>query len=131
MTADDRLAIEDLYARICVALDTGDADGWTQLFTDDGQFTAASGVTSRGPAELLAFIRGRMAARDTEVIARPQHWVSNLLLNGEPPAVRGFCYLLKVGHPRSGGPGLIASVAVYRDVLRKVDGRWLVARRRV
>jgi hypothetical protein len=129
VNVEDRLAIDDLYARICVALDTGDAAGWVSLFTEDAVFERH--VTVRGHAELLEFIRGRIAARATDPIARPQHWTTNLVLSGEPPEVRGFCYLMKVGRPRDGGPAMIASVAVYRDVLRKVDGRWLVGRRRV
>lgn len=129
MNVEDRLAIDDLYARVCVALDSGDAAGWVSHFTEDATF--ATHVTVRGHAELLEFIRGRMAARATDPIARPQHWTTNLVLEGEPPEVRGVCYLMKVGRPRDGGPATIATVAVYQDVLRKVDGRWLIGRRRV
>jgi 3-phenylpropionate/cinnamic acid dioxygenase small subunit len=43
----DRLAIEDLYARYCVALDTGDEEGWVATFTEDGEFYGRGGARGR------------------------------------------------------------------------------------
>jgi hypothetical protein len=35
---EDRVAIGDLIARYCVALDVGDVDGWLALFTPDARY---------------------------------------------------------------------------------------------
>jgi len=35
----DRLAIHELYARYCWALDTGDTDAYVALFTEDAEAT--------------------------------------------------------------------------------------------
>ena len=35
---EDRLDIQELFAKYCWALDTGDADALVQCFTEDGEF---------------------------------------------------------------------------------------------
>jgi hypothetical protein len=37
-TPEDHVAIADLLARYCLALDTGDAEGWVALFLPDARF---------------------------------------------------------------------------------------------
>ena len=129
MKVEDRLAIQDLYARISVALDTGDEHGWVYSFTDDVALYARAEV--HGRTDLVDFFHSRMTDRQTDPTVNTQHWTTNLVLSGEPPLVRAFCYLMKVGQPRGGGPLTIVTVAVYKDVLRKVGDEWLIAQRRV
>ena len=130
MEVADRLAIEELYARYCVALDTGDEAGWVATFTEDGEFYSRRGLV-RAHEELAEYHRSRMAARDTEPYTNPQHWNANLILQGQPPEVHGFAYVMRTGKMRSDGSIQIVIAGAYRDVIRKVDGRWLFARRRV
>ena len=60
MSTEDMLAIQQEVARYSYAFDSGDADGWARVFTEDGlwEFYAA-GAT--GPATRL---EGRAALRD-------------------------------------------------------------------
>jgi hypothetical protein len=125
----DRLAIEDLYARYCVALDTGDEEGWVATFTEDGEFYGRAPARAR--KGLVEYHRKRMAARDTEPYTNPQHWNANLILQGEAPEVRGFAYVMRIAKMRSDGSIQIVTAGAYRDLIRKVDGRWLFARRQV
>lgn len=129
MNVEDRLAIEDLYRRYCVALDTGDEEGWVATFTEDGEFLGRRPARAR--AELVEYHRARMAARSTEPYTNPQHWNANLVLNGEPPEVRGFAYVMRIGTMRTDGSIQIITSATYRDVIRKQEGSWLFARRQV
>lgn len=129
MEVTDRLAIQDLYACYCVALDTGDEEGWITSFTEDGEFLGRARV--RGRAQLRSYHRDRMAARASEPFANPQHWNANLLLRGEPPEVRGFAYVMRIATMRNDGSVQIVREGAYRDRIRKVDGRWLFASRRV
>ena len=129
MDVADRLAIQDLYARYNVALDTGDEAGWVACFTDDGVFDGRA--PARGREELAQYHRDRMAARASEPFTNPQHWNNNLLLRGEPPEVQAFSYVLRLGTMRADGSIQIVRVAAYRDRLVKVDGRWRIARREV
>jgi SnoaL-like domain len=55
-SVEDRLAIQDLYARYCWALDTGDTDGYLALFTEDAEATEQ---TREGTLEVR---RGRSRA---------------------------------------------------------------------
>ncbi len=129
MDVADRLAIEDLYARYCVALDTGDEEGWVSTFTDDGELFGRA--PARGREELRGYHQARMAARETEPFTNPQHWNANLLLRGEPPEVRGFAYVMRIGTMRSDGSVQVVREGVYRDLVRRAGGRWRFASRRV
>lgn len=129
LNLEDRLAIQELYARYCVALDTGDEEGWVATFTVDGEFLGRA--PARGRGELHEYHRARMAARATEPFTNPQHWNANLVLQGEPPEVRGFAYVIRIGTMQSDGSIQIVRVGAYRDVVRNVEGRWLFARRSV
>ena len=129
MEPADRLAIQDLYARYCVALDTGDEAAWVGCFTDDGEFEGRA--PAKGHDELARYHRDRMAARAEEPFTNPQHWNNNLLLDGEPPDVRAFSYVIRIGTMRDDGSIRIVRVGAYRDRLVKRDGRWYFARREV
>lgn len=129
MTVEDRLAIEDLYARYCVALDGGDEEGWVDTFTEDGEFFGRR--AARGRAELHEYHRSRMAARAGEPISNPQHWNANLLLRGEPPEVRGFAYVLRLGASRTDGTIQVVTAGAYRDVIVKEADGWRFKRREV
>jgi hypothetical protein len=129
MDVTDRLAIEDLYARYCVALDTGDEEGWVATFAEDGEFLGRA--QARGREELLGYHRERMAARATEPFTNPQHWNANLLLREESPEVHGFAYVMRIATLRADGGIQIVREGAYRDLMRNVDGRWLFVSRRV
>jgi len=38
LSVEDRLDIQELFAKYCWALDLGDADAFVQCFTEDGEF---------------------------------------------------------------------------------------------
>jgi hypothetical protein len=53
ITAEDRFAIQDLYARYCQTVDQGDAEGWADTFTEDGKRIYddnPAGLAGRSPA---------------------------------------------------------------------------------
>ena len=66
VTNDDRVEIRDLISRYNKAIDTGDADGYANTFTPDGQFIGIVG-TFNGRDELRAFA----AAYATEESSTP------------------------------------------------------------
>ncbi|MEO6387510.1 MAG: nuclear transport factor 2 family protein [Croceibacterium sp.] len=59
-SVEDELAIRELYARYCWALDTGDTEGYVALFTRDAQATeeTASGELEvrQGHAEIRKLV---------------------------------------------------------------------------
>lgn len=132
---EDRLAIQDLYARYCWALDTGDTEGYVALFTDDAE---ASEETREGTVEVR---RGRSEIErlvlkfheradfpghqlqmaqfvfEPDPRHRPQHWVVRSYAwatVNRPPAAP---HLHWCGH--------------VRDVVAKIDGVWLIRSKQI
>ena len=118
---EDQLEIMELMARYNHAIDGGDAEAWAGTFTGDGVFEGSAG-TVRGREELLAFVRGRDPSR------RVRHWNNNILIEGEGDEAAAKVYL--VTFDVSGPPALRIS-GVYHDRLRRVNGEWKFAHRRV
>lgn len=128
LTPEDKIEINELIARYNVAIDTGDAEGWAATFTPDGVF---DGIVGRfeGREEIADFVRRYSTDPQYEDFRSCQHWVNNVLIEGD-----GDEATLRADHqmvqPTPEG-GRILLVASYDDALRRVDGRWLFARRRV
>lgn len=111
-----REAIRDLDARYCRALDDGDWDTLTSLFTEDGEFVGLS--RARGHAELTTFFAGLADAG----LSAFWHHVTNLeiTLDGEDSArARSLLWQPCV---QDGVPHIAAGR--YTDTLRRVDGSW-------
>ena len=119
LSLEDRLAIQDLAARYNVAIDSGDAEAWAATFTPDGSFESG-GRTHQGTEALTAFAKGF-----AERMAGARHWNNNILVEGEGDQASLHCYLLLMRG------GQVVTSGRYEDTLRRVDGRWLFASRRV
>ncbi len=123
MTAEDQLAIQQLYARYNHALDFGDTEGWADCFTPEGVFESATGKFE-GREQLVSFAQGfasRMKAR---------HWTNNLVIEEEGNGAAGKCYLLLLRLDGEGGPGIMIT-GVYHDSIVRADGGWRFASRKV
>jgi hypothetical protein len=113
-SAEDHVAITDLLARYCLALDLGDVEGWLALFTPEARYEVY-GRAFEGHAGLRAM-----------VTAAP----GGLHLGG-PPSVemidrdrartrRNLLFVERAtGASRS---------AVYTDELQRTEGGWRIAR---
>jgi hypothetical protein len=110
---EDRDDILQLLYRYNHTIDTGDAEGWADTWTEDGVFDAGGSVL-RGRAELVGFASGVSGVR---------HVVMNPLveITGDRARVRAYLMLLM--------GGAIGMVGVYEDdVVRTSDG-WRFAAR--
>ncbi len=125
MDVGDHEQIRTLLARYNFAFDSGDAPAWVACFTADGAFES-TGVESEPVrvvgADLLAFAERQQAINQ----GRGRHWTNNEIIEVHGDRATMTCYLLAVTTSRR-----IASIGVYRDELRKVDGRWLFTLRHV
>ncbi len=52
VSTDDYVAVADHYARYNWAVDEGDADGWADCFTEDGEFNGAIPENPKGREQL-------------------------------------------------------------------------------
>lgn len=119
--AIDRLEILDLLARYCLTLDARDVDGWVECFTENGAFGAGQRRII-GHDNLRAYAEVHTGIGARHITCSPIHdvaedglsakGIASTLVTAATP--RGFRVLMTGG---------------YRDVLEKVDGRWLIAQR--
>lgn len=121
LSAEDKIAIMELAARYNQAIDSGAGEGWAATFTEDGVFESAQGEV-KGRAELVKYVDDG-AERRRERGTR--HWNNNMVIEGDGDAATLSCYL----HLMSGAE--VAATGTYEDTLKKVNGDWKFARRRV
>jgi hypothetical protein len=127
---EDRTAIYELYARYSWALDTGDTEGYLELFTEDGEATEE---TSSGELEVR---KGREEIRKLilKFHERPdfpghQHQMAQFVFEPDPSGrpdhweVRSYAWAT-INHPPE--PPHLHWCGHIRDTVAKVDGRWLI-----
>jgi uncharacterized protein (TIGR02246 family) len=132
ITTADRVEIQELIARNNRAIDTaGKAEEWAATFAPDGEFEGVVG-SFKGRDELAQFARDYWEKPEFEEFRTGQHWVNNIIVDDDGEAegtARVFCHQLMI-RPQ-GKVGEINLMAWYDDRVRKVDGRWLFAKRKV
>jgi hypothetical protein len=123
LSTDDRLALTELVATYCTALDLGRWEEFRSLFTEDCRLDLGEAM---GLFEGSAGVR-----RFTDTMAGMglfmRHYVTNLVLRGDGTQVRGESYVLAI----TGPPGASTqTTGRYEDEFVKVGGRWLIRIRR-
>ena len=126
LSTSDKFEIHELVARYNKAIDTGDAEGWADTFTEDGEFHGLVGVF-KGRGELEDFVRSYVSEEQFADWAASQHWTTNLVIEGDGDHAELFAHV-KMVKPEADG-GRIILVGSYDDTLAKVDGRWRFTKR--
>jgi len=127
-SVEDELAIRELYARYCWALDTGDTDGYCALFTADAEATEE---TASGELEVR---QGRDEIRKLVLKfhqrpAVPGHQPQMAQLGFEPDGpdrwiVRSYAWAT-INRPPA--PPHLHWCGHIRDVVAKEGGEWKIA----
>ncbi len=124
ITAEDRFAIQDLYAAYCRTVDLGDAEGWADTFTADGKriyddnpgAPRRAGRTFTGRAEL---VRLQSAPRALRV----RHWHGSPSLTDKGDYLESVIYGMIVDISQD--PPVLMAHFTYTDELVKLpDGSW-------
>ncbi|MEY4761120.1 MAG: hypothetical protein RLZZ200_976 [Pseudomonadota bacterium] len=134
-STEDRLAILELYARYSWALDTGDTDGYVDLFTVDAEATEE---TRHGTLEVR---KGRDEIRKLvlkfhEMPDFPghQHQMAQLVFDPDPEqradhwVVRSYAWAT-INRPPA--PPHLHWCGHIRDVVAKVDGEWKIRTKQI
>ena len=125
----DRLDIQDLYARYCWALDTGDTDGYVALFTEDAEATeeTPTGLEIRkGREEIRRLV---LKFHERPDFPGHQHQMSQLVYEPDPLGrpdhwqVRSYAWAT-INHPPA--PPHLHWCGHIRDILVRVDGEWKI-----
>ena len=128
LTAADKIEIHELVARYNRAIDTGQAEDWAATFIADGEFEGVVGHY-KGTAELVAFVREYSSNPKYAEFRVGQHWVNNLIIDGDENEATLFCHQLMI---RPGaGAAEINLMGWYDDRLRKENGAWRFVKRKV
>ncbi len=121
-TSDDLAQIQHLIAKYAHAWDGGDPAGWSETFTEDGEFTL-QGKSYRGRDALQAFCRSRTTDRSSFRPLVLQHWANNVVVEIDGDEGEGKAMFLMIKRAESGA-GEIVFMGKSRDRYRRVDGRW-------
>jgi hypothetical protein len=120
LTVGDRIEIQELVARYCWAIDTGDGEGVADTFVADGVFDGGRSFVGR--EQLIGFGRGDHVPGNRPETAA-QHWVTNMVFSGGSTAATVRSYFVR--HSITDGKLLVARVGYYVDELVKDNGSWL------
>ena len=129
---DDREAIEELMWRYARALDTGDADAYAAVYTEDGQFGVGPTAT-KGREALRNMIAGFSGGRNS---ANPPPQLYHMTADTwiefiDATHARHHSYWMTMRAASGDSPAGVAAVGVGVDDLVKVDGQWLIQVRNI
>jgi uncharacterized protein (TIGR02246 family) len=113
---EDREAIRDLFARYALYIDSGRADEFANLFTEDGRFVTGIGDPLVGRDALRAFAGSVPAGMMHHLFT--DHVID---IDGDT----AHCEMSSIVTAK----GQISLVAHTHDDLRRVDGAWKIADR--
>lgn len=117
----DHIEIQQLYAKYCFALDTGDGPGRAAVFTTDGTFTAD--ITGYQPDP----VQGMVARTNRTGNKGSRHLIMNIVLTPTPEGAAGRAYALILGdgeHDAHGDRDLRGKSGFYVDTLVRTPAGW-------
>ena len=123
VSLEDRVAIQDLFARYSQAIDMGNGDEMiNNVFAPNGTFHDPS-LCLVGSAELRARLTSHPSHAKTS-----QHWPNNIVITAMSPAgdrasVHSYVFIVNAKG--------IGTLGTYHDTLVKSGGRWLILDREV
>ncbi len=125
---DDRIAITDLLAAYCHAMDASRADLAIRLFADDAILETPVG-NATGRAAILAWIEGRLALRSS--VHQVGHYLLNpLFARTSETRIRVRSMLLYTRQSlEENGRSELLSTGIYEDEVERSAGRWRFVRR--
>ena len=132
----DRAEIEDLQARYLFAIDYFDWDAYVATFAEDGELEFASGTSKGRDAIRQAVTRfsegiGRFYHTADGKPAKLRHIILQTAIRVEGDRAWSRSQWLEMANHGPNDEPKIGTYGIYEDELKKVDGRWLIAKRRV
>jgi uncharacterized protein (TIGR02246 family) len=123
-------ACERLVYRYAWLVDSGEAAGIADLFTDDGVWTAGDSDSMRGRDGIRAGFTSRQAVTRRQ----SRHVMTNVMIDVNGDTAKGRVYLVNFRHDSKTGVAEHPApsdapkfVGEYNLTFRRVDGEWLFA----
>jgi ketosteroid isomerase-like protein len=141
-TLEDRLAIEQVWAKYAQALDTADPEAYASLFTPDA-YLEVDGKPYKGREAIQGLIRDmrkRLGIEQLPADARGRrfgpirHILSNLIVDVQGDRATSESYWTEIitsgkDNRGIGKPPSVLKMGRYEDELVKLNGKWLYSRR--
>jgi uncharacterized protein (TIGR02246 family) len=125
LATDDVLAIQKLIADYNFAVDAGEGAAFAELFTADGSLDSGFNVV-KGHDELVAF-----ADAVPLMVPGTRHLVTNLSIDGDGDTATSRLYLQMWATAGGAGETKLVISGRYEDTLRREDGTWRFATRKL
>lgn len=120
MSLEDKESITSLLTQFCHAVDADDVT-WVDMFTDDGVMSLTNGRIIAGREALKEYAANQHADGSLHLWANPV-----IDIDGDEATCTSYVFVVRgQGDPR------IDKAARYSDRLRRVDGDWRLAERRI
>lgn len=110
LSGEDYAEILQLYFKYPITLDSGDAEGYANLFTEDGSFQ-----NFKGRAALIAFVRNRPKSTVRHAPLTP-------IITATPAGAKGTVMNMFIDVSKM--PAVITRVTQYNDTLVKTAQGW-------
>ncbi|MFD4183182.1 nuclear transport factor 2 family protein [Rhodococcus sp. NPDC058514] len=123
-------AIRSLVARIAHAADEGDVDTYADLYTSDAVWEMAGKPANVGLTAIQSATRERRAAGTSGPGTATRHITSCVAVTVDSPDEAHAESVWQFFADTATAPRLTA-IGRYSDTFRRVDGRWLLARRTI
>ncbi|MCW2748026.1 MAG: hypothetical protein JWP10_1168 [Nocardioidaceae bacterium] len=123
---DDYTSVLRTFANYCNAADEKDLDLLHDVFTPDAIWALSDGIEMHGIGEMQAMI--------DRAVTTPRltfHSISNVALTLDGDEGTATSNWILHGRTAVDVPWSVVSVGTYRDKLKKVGDRWLIADRRL
>jgi hypothetical protein len=127
ISAEDRIAIDDLMRSFAYCNDTADFAGMAALFTDDSALEQG-GHRYEGRDGVLHFATSHGAQPNRR---GRQHLMQRMLVKPTGEGVKVRSYWMVVQAVAKTGEKFIRSIGYYDDVCVKQDGRWLFKSKKI
>jgi SnoaL-like domain len=123
VTNADYNTITEMFARYCWLVDEGDADGWANLFVEDGEITGVVPVPLKGREQLKQIPNGSYAKSKGKM----RHMAANMVCDyGESRDLVHAKYYNMVTNWLDGGK--FVCFAISKVVLVRDGEDWLIQR---
>jgi len=122
----DRQAIEDTLYKYAATIDLKDYVGLRTVFTDDVVAQYAGAPEVHGADQLVAWIREMSPTQGFQ-----HHLINVYEVEIEGDEAKTYTYHTSHQVDTTTPDHVYLIVGRYRDVLRRVDGRWLIADKRM
>ena len=125
LSIENRLDIQELYARWNHFADTGDFEGNLSLVTDDIHYSTHLREI-HGVDEMRAYLAPRADGLTSAPVRDEQHWVNNIVLDPGPDAdtVLGRAFMVGIGRDAETGAVRFNHFGHYHDTIVRVEGKW-------